>query len=68
MIILNFIALLTVAKSYYRLLPLKTFLLQVSQYKPVFFKTPCWSIYIISYIIVLLIFVYQFLKFNEKKT
>jgi len=67
-LVFSFIGLKTALNSYYQLWPFKVFLNQVSQYKPILFKSPGIGIIIIFYIFSLLIFTFKFLKLNEAKT
>lgn len=60
-IILNFIGLHTVAKSYYDLSSVSTFLIQLSQYKPIYFKTPWVLIWFAIYITVLVVWTLRFI-------
>ncbi|MFC1626942.1 hypothetical protein ACFL18_00110 [Patescibacteria group bacterium] len=68
-IVLNFIALHTVAKSYYDLTSFKTFIIQASQYKPWFAKGMWFSSLLIIYFVVCFAFIFQLIKFfkNHEK-
>lgn len=67
MIVLNIYALYTIAKTYYFVLPINTFIIQASQYKPWFFKGVIlgglWVIYFVS----LIIFVIRLLLYPRSK-
>ncbi len=63
MIALNFIGLDTLTKAYYQLWPLKTFLFQVSQYKPIYFKFPWILFWFTLYIASLCILLVKYLKY-----
>jgi hypothetical protein len=68
-IILNFIALHTMAGSYYDLSSYKTFIIQASQYKPWFAKGMWFSSLLAVYLTGCLLFVWQLTKYftkNEK--
>lgn len=68
-IILNFIGLYTVSKTYYDIYPLATFIKQVSQYKPWFFKGGWFISLSIAYILSVFFLVIKFLtKEFEKKS
>lgn len=68
MISLNFIALNTVLKAYYDLNNLTLFFLQLSQYKPWFFKIPYLQIIFLFYVIVLIILIKKILLMNVPKS
>lgn len=67
MILLNFFALYTVAKTYYDVSNLKHFLLQASQYKPFFAKSPFIIGIFFLYLISLMIFLYRYIKFAKNE-
>lgn len=62
MIVLNFIAIWTIAKSYYDLSSVNNFIIQVSQYKPVIFKGNLVIVWFILYLFVLFLFLLKYLK------
>lgn len=67
MVMLNFYGLYTVAKTYYDILPVSTFVIQVSQYKPWFFKG-FWLVALwITYIIVILKFLIEYIRYLYEK-
>lgn len=63
---LNFIGLITMAKSYYRLLPFLDFFIQASQYKPWFFKGFALVFWIIIYLLLLINFIAKYCKLKNK--
>lgn len=62
MILLNFVALWTIASGYYDLSQLRIFTNQVSQYKPYFYKGDYAIFWIVAYIILLLVFIYFYFR------
>lgn len=66
-VVLNFIALKTVLGSYYDLLPVRTFIIQASQYKPWFFKGGGLILWSVLYLTMVVNFVYSFLKLDRRK-
>lgn len=68
MIILNFFALYTVGKTYYSLWPISTFIIQVSQYKPLLIKGYGFIIVFVGFLISMLIFLLKYLTYQSKKT
>lgn len=64
MIVLNFIAIWTIAKSYYDLSSIQTALNQISQYKPWFFKGYMLILWFGLYLVSILILLFRFLKFK----
>jgi len=67
-ILLNFVALHTVAKAYYHLSSFKTFIIQASQYKPWFAKGTYLVIILIAFILTQLILVFKLLKYDQKNS
>lgn len=68
MIILNFFALYTVGKTYYSLWPISTFIIQVSQYKPLLIKGYGFIIVFVGFLISMLIFLLKYMTYQSKKT
>lgn len=66
MIGLNFIGWHTLAKSYYQLIPLPTFIFQISQYKPTIFKFPWLVIWFTLYLGVLGWFIFNYLAYASR--
>jgi hypothetical protein len=50
-----------VTTSYFNILPIKAFFNQASQYKPDFFKSPILEILVVSYILLIILFVKSYL-------
>lgn len=67
-IALNFIGLHTVAKSYYYLTPLKSFMMQLSQYKPLYFKYPYFIIWVLIYALLLIIFIVKYANLKPNRS
>lgn len=66
-VLLNFYALYTVAKAYYTLWPISTFIIQVSQYKPWFLKG-FWLVgLLIIYLITIGIFLVEYIQSSHEK-
>lgn len=65
MVILNFIALWTIVKSYYDMSGISTFIIQASQYKPWFFKGYLLILWFMLYFISVIALMYRFLRFSE---
>ncbi len=68
MILLNFYAIFEIAKSYYSFSSLKEFIFEFSQYKPQFFKGINIIIIALLYLIVLLVFLIEYLSFKHESS
>lgn len=62
LVLLNFVALWTIAKTYYDMTNFGNFVNQASQYKVGIFKGGWWEVWIILYLVALVIFLFRFLK------
>lgn len=67
MILLNLIALWTIASGYYDLSDLRAFTTQVSQYKPYFYKGDFAIFWITTFTILLLAFIYSYLRIKASR-
>ena len=68
MILLNFIALATVASSYYSLSDVRTFIIQASQYKPFFTKGFLLALVLLTQFIFITGFLLQYFKYTHEQT
>jgi hypothetical protein len=68
MIILNFIGLFTLANSYYDLSSFQAFLIQISQYKPFFYKGFSFVFLGIIYLLLISTLLVTIAKYPQKKT
>lgn len=65
MIVLNFITLWVIAKSYYNLSSYNSFIIQLSQYKPLVFKTPFITIILFAYCALVVYFILSLRKLEK---
>lgn len=65
MIFLNFVAIWILSVSYYDLSSFNTFIIQSSQYKPIFFKGYFLIFWISLYIILFVLFIYKYLRLKK---
>lgn len=68
MVVLSLIGLHTITTAYYKIFPLDTFLNQVSQYKPIFFKSPFIVFWFALYFISLSVFIYQYVTYKKSRS
>ncbi len=68
MVVLNFIGLWIISKTYFDLGNFNNFIIQVSQYKPWFFKGGLYIFWIFCYIVSLTIFLLSYLKISREKS
>ncbi len=67
MILLNFFSLFIIARTYYDLWPISKFVVQVSQYKPWFFKGVCLVELWLFYVTLLIVFLIKYIKLSHEK-